>query len=211
MAINEDQRAIAHMRRLQLRALVVAPLLLAAVIPIFTSLYIAYSQAKKDQVNYLTSLAAEALRRGIASRQQLLHALNALDKSTSPPCSQDSLRLMQQMVGTSFYLQGMGAERGGMLECSTLTLGDTPTPLTGNRMVTATGISTWIGARLPFAPEQPFNIYARNGHAVIIHPGIVIDLPVLDPSIALGLTISSPKTVIRAKAPWTLPGSTTST
>jgi sensor c-di-GMP phosphodiesterase-like protein len=190
------------MRMLQLRTLAIAPLLLAATIPILASLYIAYNQAKADQLTYLTSLADEVLRRGITSRQQLVEALNELDKSKKPPCSPDSIRLMQQMVATSSYLRGIGAEQGGILHCSTFTQEGAPIPLTGHHGVTATGISTWIGARLPFAPEQPFNIYARNGHAVIIHPGVVTDVPVLDSSIALGLLISSPKIVTRTKGPF---------
>ena len=177
------------------------PLLLAALIPIAASLWVAHRQAKEDQVAYLTSLADEVLRRGVASRQQLVAALNDLDGDPHPACSQASLTRMQQLVGTSFYLQGMGAVRDGALVCSTLTAGNEVVPLTGNHMVTSTGISTWIGARLPFAPEQPFNIYARNGHAVIIHPGIVIDMPVLHADVALGLLISTPRALIRSKGP----------
>lgn len=177
------------------------PLLLAALIPIAASLWVAHRQAKEDQVAYLTSLADEVLRRGVASRQQLVAALNDLDGDPHPACSQASLTRMQQLVGTSFYLQGMGAVRDGALVCSTLTTGNEVVPLTGNHMVTSTGISTWIGARLPFAPEQPFNIYARNGHAVIIHPGIVIDMPVLHADVALGLLISTPRALIRSKGP----------
>ena len=177
------------------------PLLLAALIPIAASLWVAHRQAKEDQVAYLTSLADEVLRRGVASRQQLVAALNDLDGDPHPACSQASLTRMQQLVGTSFYLQGMGAVRDGALVCSTLTAGNEVVQLTGNHMVTSTGISTWIGARLPFAPEQPFNIYARNGHAVIIHPGIVIDMPVLHADVALGLLISTPRALIRSKGP----------
>ncbi|MGV3680585.1 MAG: EAL domain-containing protein [Acidovorax sp.] len=177
------------------------PLLLAALIPIAASLYLAQRKAQDDQIAYLTSLAEEVLRRGIASRQQLVAALNELDKDASPLCSQASLARMQQMVGTSFYLQGMGSVADGTLVCSTLTLGSGPVPLSGKPMVTSTGISSWIGARLPFAPEQPFNIYARNGHAVIIHPGIVIDMPVLHADVSLGLAIITPKALIRSRGP----------
>ncbi|WP_428000513.1 EAL domain-containing protein [Acidovorax sp.] len=177
------------------------PLLLAALIPIAASLYLAQRKAQDDQIAYLTSLADEVLRRGIASRQQLVAALDELDKDASPPCSQASLARMQQMVGTSFYLQGMGSVVDGQLVCSTLTLGSGPVPLPGKPMVTSTGISSWIGARLPFAPEQPFNIYARNGHAVIIHPGIVIDMPVLHADVSLGLAIIAPKALIRSRGP----------
>ena len=108
---------------------------------------------------------------------------------------------MQQLVGTSFYLQGMGSVMNGTLVCSTLTQGSDLVPLTGNHMVTSTGIASWIGARLPFVPDQPFNIYARNGHAVIIHPGIVIDMPVLHEDVSLGLLISAPQALIRSKGP----------
>ena len=177
------------------------PLLLAALIPIAASLWGAHRKAKDDQIAYLTSLADEVLRRGVASRQQLVAALNDLDGDPHPACSQASLTRMQQLVGTSFYLQGMGSVKDGALVCSTLTAGHEVVPLTGNHMVTSTGISSWIGARLPFAPEQPFNIYARNGHAVIIHPGIVIDMPVLHADVALGLLISTPKALIRSKGP----------
>lgn len=177
------------------------PLLLAALIPMAASLYLAQRKARDDQVAYLTSLADEVLRRGIASRQQLVAALDELDKDPSPPCSQASMARMQQMVGTSFYLQGMGAVVDGTLVCSTLTLGSAPVPLAGKPMVTSSGISSWIGARLPFAPEQPFHIYARNGHAVIIHPGIVIDMPVLHADVALGLAIITPKALIRSRGP----------
>ena len=177
------------------------PLLLAALIPMAASLYLAQRKARDDQLAYLTSLADEVLRRGIASRQQLVAALDELDKDPSPPCSQASMARMQQMVGTSFYLQGMGAVVDGTLVCSTLTLGSAPVPLAGKPMVTSSGISSWIGARLPFAPEQPFHIYARNGHAVIIHPGIVIDMPVLHADVALGLAIITPKALIRSRGP----------
>lgn len=177
------------------------PLLLAALMPIAASLYMAHRKAGEDQITYLTTLADEVLRRGIASRQQMVAALDQLDKDPHPPCSQDSMARMQQMVGTSFYLQGMGSVVDGKLVCSTLTLGSDPVALTGKEVVTSTGISTWIDARLPFAPEQPFHIYARNGHAVIIHPGIVIDLPVLNADVALGLSITAPKALIRSRGP----------
>ena len=42
------------------------PLLLAALIPIAASLWVAHRKAKDDQINYLTSLADEVLRRGVA-------------------------------------------------------------------------------------------------------------------------------------------------
>jgi sensor c-di-GMP phosphodiesterase-like protein len=177
------------------------PLLLAALIPIAASLWVAHRKAKDDQIAYLTSLADGVLRRGVASRQHLVAALNDLDGDPHPACSQASLTRMQQLVGTSFYLQGMGPVKDGALVCSTLTAGHEVVPLTGNHMVTSTGISSWIGACLPFAPEQPFNIYARNGHAVIIHPGIVIDMPVLHADVALGLLISTLKALIRSKGP----------
>jgi sensor c-di-GMP phosphodiesterase-like protein len=178
-----------------------APLLLAALVPIAASLYMAHRKARDDQTAYLASLADEVLRRGIASRHQLVAALDQSDRDPSPACSQDRLAHMQQLVATSFYIQGMGSVRDGKLVCSTLTLGGGPVPLSGKQMLTSTGISTWIGARLPFAPEQPFHIYARNGHAVIIHPGIVIDMPVLHAEVALGLAISDPKALIRTKGP----------
>jgi len=80
------------------------PLLLAALIPIAASLWVAHRKAKDDQIAYLTSLADEVLRRGVASRQQLVAALNDLDGDPHPACSQASLTRMQQLVGTSFYL-----------------------------------------------------------------------------------------------------------
>eukprot|EP01038_Epipyxis_sp_PR26KG_P018992 gene18992-26898_t len=74
------------------------PLLLAALIPIAASLWVAHRQAKEDQVAYLTSLADEVLRRGVASRQQLVAALNDLDGDPHPACSQATLTRMQQLV-----------------------------------------------------------------------------------------------------------------
>lgn len=63
------------------------PLLLAALIPIAASLWVAHRKAKDDQITYLTSLADEVLRRGVASRQQLVAALNELDKDPHPPAA----------------------------------------------------------------------------------------------------------------------------
>lgn len=68
------------------------PLLLAALIPIAASLWMAHRKAKDDQFAYLTSLADEVLRRGVASRQQLVAALNDLDGDTHPACARPASR-----------------------------------------------------------------------------------------------------------------------
>ena len=68
------------------------PLLLAALIPIAASLWVAHRKAKDDQITYLTSLADEVLRRGVASRQQLVAALNELDRDPPPPAAKPASR-----------------------------------------------------------------------------------------------------------------------
>lgn len=177
------------------------PLLLAAFIPIAASLYVAYHKAEDDQTVQLTGLAEEVLRRGMASRQQLVAALDELDHNAELPCTAASMTRMQQLVGRSFYLQGMGYEKDGTLICSTLTSGRDVVPLTGKPLTTSSGISAWIGGRLPFAPDQPFNIYSRRGHVVIIHPDIVIDLPMLQENTSIGLALLDHRALIRSRGP----------
>ncbi|MFZ4285765.1 EAL domain-containing protein [Variovorax sp. HJSM1_2] len=177
------------------------PLLLAAFIPIGAALYVAYHKARDDQTAYLTSLADEVLRRGVASRQQLVTALDALEHTGGPPCGQTAMTRMQQLVGQSFYLQGMGYARDGVLVCSTLTSGADLVRLPGKPLTTSSGISAWIDARLPFAPDQPFNIYARHGHVVIIHPDIVVDMPMLREDASVGLALIDHKALIRSRGP----------
>ena len=54
------------------------PLLLAALIPIAASLWVVHRKAKDDQITYLTSLAYEVLRRGVAGLERMLGGRAAL-------------------------------------------------------------------------------------------------------------------------------------
>ncbi|WP_342131222.1 EAL domain-containing protein [Hydrogenophaga sp. OTU3427] len=177
----------------------VLPLLLAAVLPILAALYLADRQTRQDEIAYLETLADETLRRGINSRMQLVQALEAMKREPSTPCSPANLERMRQISAVSLHLRGMGVIQDGQLRCSTLSASPRPEAIDGKRFVTATGIEAWTDARLPFAPEQPFNIYARHGYATIIHPEVILDIPRKSPDIVIGLVISNPKTVTRER------------
>lgn len=178
------------------------PLLLAALVPIAASLYVAQGKARDAEIAHLTSLANDVLHRGVASRQQMIVALDDLDGDPHPHCTPASIARMQQLVSTLFHLQGVGAEKNGVLICSTLNSGSKPVAINGEHVFASGGLSTWINARLSFAPNQPLHIYARNGHAVIIHPGIVADIPGLGPGESLGLLVSEPRALLQTQGPF---------
>src|SRR3990167_8188196 len=101
--------------------------LVATLVPVAASLYLAYEQSREDELAQVMALAGEVLRRGNESSRQIIDAIDELDAQHSDgACSKANLLLMERIDLRSTYLQAVGHISNNQLDC--YSLGELPSP-----------------------------------------------------------------------------------
>lgn len=161
--------------------------LVATLVPVAASLYLAYEQSREDELAQVMALASEVLRRGNESSRQIIDAIDELDaQHRDGACSKANQQLMESIDLRSTYLQAVGHVSNDQLDCYSLGEMPSPYPIGKPDYVSALGYATRLGVELPPGSGQRYVVSEKNGFAAIIHPERSLDVFVDQTDLSLG-------------------------
>ena len=160
-------------------------------------MFLAYHQAKDQEIRYLSTLSTEVARRASDTRQEAVDAFDEL-KRDHTQCDRPGLAKMQGIAINSIYLQGVGVYKDGRIICSSFGMNVQDINLGQAHIRTATGIQAWLDVKLPFTVKQTFNVLERDGYIAIVHPGQIVDITARH-DVSLAVLITSPTLISRSK------------
>jgi sensor c-di-GMP phosphodiesterase-like protein len=164
------------MRKTSLIALSTAIGGVLLVLPVALALLLSWHEGRAHARHYLEQLSADVLRRSGETRIQVTMAIESMRSSPQlPPCSEEQLLYMREVIGGYDYLKGLGVIRGHALLCSSLSELHQPLQLGRPHRVNPSGIVSWSSVELPGLPGTYFNINARDGFVAIIPQKLVLD------------------------------------
>jgi sensor c-di-GMP phosphodiesterase-like protein len=154
-----------------------AAALLAVAIPVLLAIHLSDQQAREAEMNLVSSYARDVLHRSETTSDQALRALATLSAAHSPdPCSDANLAIMRRFDLSSSYLQAVGHEAHGSLECSSLGRDAGALPLSPVDWQTPAGIKIRINVRFPFDPVTNYLVLENaDGFAAIINKDLPLD------------------------------------
>ena len=155
----------------------------AVVAPILISIRLAWNQSLSAEKSSALSYAQDVLRRSDETARQFAQAIDKLNHDHLAPCSPGEIEIMRQIDLESSYIQAVGRISGNALTCTSL---DTkrPVPVGGPELVTDSGITERNQIQLSLVPGHPLSILTRDGVAILIDPGLVVDTRTEGPGIS---------------------------
>jgi sensor c-di-GMP phosphodiesterase-like protein len=171
--------------------------LVAVVVPIVISLYLAWKQSFDEQMATVASLAQDVLRRSDDSTDQTLLIFKALVAArATEPCSAQNIRLMGKLDLASEQIQAVGYVRDDRLLCSSY--GHHDTPVGAPSYVTPYGTAIRASVEFPVLPGKKFLVSTdvKSGYTVAIHPNLPLDVFVDEPGVSVGVFSSVAKRLI---------------
>ncbi len=161
--------------------------LLAAAVPIAVSLMLAYQQSRQEARDYAATLAAEVLRRGDLTSEQIINSLDELAHAgIADPCSAEGRARMAGIVLDKDYVQAIGVVRDNGLLCSSHALADIRQPLGEPAYISSKGYATRVHVELPAGSGRRFVLSEHSGFVAIINPDLALDMMANEPGIRLG-------------------------
>jgi sensor c-di-GMP phosphodiesterase-like protein len=180
------------------RLLSIARNVLALVVPIVASVFLAYQVSLHDQRGRALVMADIVLNRSEQTADQLTAAFARLEAfDTGHPCSPGSVTLMRQLALGSSLLQGLGFVENDKLLCSSL--GETDAVELGSPdYISATGAIIRRQRILLIAPGTPLLLVTgKMGYSGLVHPGLIFSLTSENSDLPLGtVNFSRHQTII---------------
>ncbi|MES2932475.1 MAG: EAL domain-containing protein [Pseudomonadota bacterium] len=156
-------------------ALIVGALAISA--PIVASLYISHQQSLEIEMDSALTLADELQRRTDKTNGQIKAAFQELRKNKSAdPCSDEQIKVMQDIDISSSYLQTVGYIADGRMMCSSLGHHGKGVELGPVDYISSTGASVRMQVRLSIAPEMQFIVVEKYGYVAIVHRELPLDV-----------------------------------
>ena len=164
----------------------------AIAVPILISVRLAWRQSVSYEEVRVLSYAKDSLRKADETGEAMLEARIELSQSGYPPCSRQEMDLMRRIDLTSPYLQAVGRIEGNSLICTSLGTTE-PIPVGPASLISAAGSEDRLNVRLPLTNNQPVAIVSKQGIALVISPGLLLDTATEGPDISLSMFIPSSK------------------
>jgi sensor c-di-GMP phosphodiesterase-like protein len=162
----------------------------AAVVPIWISIQLAWNEALANAESRVQSHASILVHRGEEAKNQLDGARSLLDAVHFPPCSAEEVALMEQLAVTSNYIQAIGRISGNQLICSSLG-GPGPIDIGRADLVTENGEGERFNVWVYKAQVRPLLVISENGFAFIVDSSLLEDLPDTGPGLSVGIFVPS--------------------
>ena len=169
-------------------ALAVIVGLVAVSTPIAISIYLARKQSFDEQMEHVTSIARDVLRRSDQTTNQIFAVFDELEAARDPdPCSDENIRLMGKLDLASEQVQAVGYVANDTLLCSSY--GRHETPVGPTTYSTTYGALVRTGLEFPVLPGRKFLVVTHNktGYTVAIHPNLPLDVFVDEPDVSVGV------------------------
>jgi sensor c-di-GMP phosphodiesterase-like protein len=164
--------------------------LVAFLAPIWISVHLAWNQSVSSEKEMGIRYAADVMRRTEEAAHQFGAAVKRLNQDHFARCSPQEIDLMRQIDIGSSHLQMVARTSGNTLECTSL--GNLqPIEIGKPTLVTENGVEERIGVNLGANPSSRQDLLSWQGVAVLVDPGLIIDVQTEGRDIGLALLVPS--------------------
>ena len=164
--------------------------LVGFIAPLCISLQLAWNESVANERDQGLGYAREVLRRSEETAQQFYIAIQRLNQDHLPHCSAEEIDLMRQISIASSYIEMVGRISGNTLECTSLGT-TTPISLGEPTLITANGVSERMNIELWSINSERLDLVSRDGVAVLVNTGALIDEQTEGTDVGLALTVPS--------------------
>jgi sensor c-di-GMP phosphodiesterase-like protein len=156
--------------------------------PILISVRLAWEQSLTGEKSRALSYARDVMRRSEETASQFGQAIDKLNHDHLPPCSPGEIDLMRQIDLNSSYIQAVGRTAGDSLVCTSL---DTPKPIPIGppQLVTENRVTERNDIQIAITGTHPLSVLSRDGVAILVDPGLVVDTPTEGPGISIAVYV----------------------
>lgn len=167
------------MRRSRALKIIIGVVLITAIGPVLTAIYLAQQQGLAAEFDRVTSYAGSVAVRSDRAVNQMQEAIDILiATNTGNPCSETMLTQMRQLGISMEFMKVAGAVRGEAMMCSTLGLHEQGLALGPPDSVTPQGIRLRLNAPMPLSTGTPYISIERDGFIAMAHRSQAVDLVV---------------------------------
>ncbi|MEO8746078.1 MAG: EAL domain-containing protein [Rhodanobacter sp.] len=172
------------MRRRFATVLALAMCVLAIIVPIAASLYMARRQSMDEATDQATILADDVLYRGETAGAQAAKVGLRLAAMKETACTDEKRALMREITMDYAYLEAIGYGSGNQLTCSAVGPQSDGVDLGPPDYVSSTGVDVRLAVKV--GNNEPVAVLERAGIAIAIHPESLLDLARDTGNISLG-------------------------
>lgn len=157
-------------------SLVTGVLILAIILPVALSIWLATQQAKEQFYSELDNFSVRVLARVQQVADQAREALKEADAHTATTCSPEHLLTMRRIVYTHRYIQEVLWLREGIPQCSSLEEHQVSATFPTPDHLTADGYRTWLTSVSDLGLKHKMTAMGSEHHVVMIDPVSFIDV-----------------------------------
>lgn len=157
-------------------SLVTGVLILAIILPVILSIWLATQQAKEQFYSELDNFSVRVLARVQQVADQAREALKEADAHTATTCSPEHLLTMRRLAYTHRYIQEVLWLREGIPQCSSLEEHQVSVTFPAPDHLTADGYRTWLTSVSDLGLKHKMTAMGSEHHVVMIDPVSFIDV-----------------------------------
>lgn len=157
-------------------SLVTGVLILAIILPVALSIWLATQQAKEQFYSELDNFSVRVLARVQQVADQAREALKEADAHTATTCSPEHLLTMRRIAYTHRYIQEVLWLREGIPQCSSLEEHQVSATFPTPDHLTADGYRTWLTSVSDLGLKHKMTAMGSEHHVVMIDPVSFIDV-----------------------------------
>ena len=157
-------------------SLVTGVLILAIILPVILSIWLATQQAKEQFYSELDNFSVRVLARVQQVADQAREALKEADAHTATTCSPEHLLTMRRIAYTHRYIQEVLWLREGIPQCSSLEEHQVSVTFPAPDHLTADGYRTWLTSVSDLGLKHKMTAMGSEHHLVMMDPVSFIDV-----------------------------------
>ncbi|MDG9772300.1 EAL domain-containing protein [Klebsiella michiganensis] len=157
-------------------SLVTGVLILAIILPVALSIWLAMQQAKEQFYSELDNFSVRVLARVQQVADQAREALNEADAHAATNCSPQHLLTMRRIAYTHRYVQEVLWLHEGIPQCSSLEDHQVSVTFPAPDHITADGYRTWLTSVNDLGLKHKMTAMGSEHHVVMIDPVSFIDV-----------------------------------
>lgn len=172
-----------------------------AIIVMF-SIHIARAHTINNEKEHMALYARDVLYRFNAMEDQVNIGFKRLAaRKSGNPCSLSNIERMREIDIASKYLRAFGHVSGERITCSSLSGIDSRIELGPVNTIDSNGILLRTDVHFPFAPENSFLVFERDGYAAIVPKDLPIDVTTEENGVVLGAFSLASGKILAARGP----------
>lgn len=157
-------------------SLVTGVLILAVIVPIALSIWLATNQAKILFYSELDNYSSRVLMRIQQVANQAREALQEADAHSAAACSPQHLLAMRRIAYTHRYVQEVLWLKGSVPQCSSLEDRSPPVSFPDPDHITTDGYRAWLTSVNDLGLKRKMTALGSKNHVVMIDPASFIDI-----------------------------------